>query len=134
MPNLKKFIYTHAVPLSACWALVILALCAIPGRYIPETGWMALLSVDKLAHAALFFVQGILVILSALIRYLPRSVLKASFFLGICYGILLEVMQGAVFSERSMEWQDMVANTAGLLVAALFHKRLAKAERAYLGL
>ncbi len=122
----KKFVLRYPATLSALWTVFILFMCAVPGKYIPQAGWMAVLSIDKLVHATIFFILAILIILAAFSRHLSYRVTMVLLFLAVCYGILLEVLQAALFSERSTEVFDMLANSAGVVAAALFYKRLQK--------
>jgi hypothetical protein len=46
----------------------------------------------------------------------------------VCYGAALEWMQANLFSNRSSDWKDMVANSFGCLVALLLIKKIRKFE------
>lgn len=48
-------------------------------------------------------------------------------FLSIIYGGILEIMQAAVFSSRSSDWRDFIANTAGCFFAWCFYRKIKKA-------
>lgn len=99
------------------WALVILGLCAVPGKDLPQWRWADLLSVDKLVHAGVF---AVLVVLGArglraqhhglAMRSRAMAVLIACCVL---YGGALEVMQGTLMTDRSADVLDFVANSAG---------------------
>jgi VanZ family protein len=41
----------------------------------------------------------------------------------ICYGGMLEVLQATVFSQRSGDWADFIANSLGCLLALWFFRR-----------
>jgi VanZ family protein len=110
--------------LSVTWALVIFILCATPGAYIPNISFLEMLSFDKWVHASMFFILNSLLFLVA-IKY-RKSITTALFYFVICilYGLLLEFMQARIFSDRSADWLDVIANTFGCLVAAIFYKKL----------
>ena len=58
---------------------------------------------------------------------LSRLKKHASWFaLAFCipYGGLLEIMQGTLFEERSMDVYDFIADSFGALLAVLFYKTL----------
>jgi hypothetical protein len=118
------FVFNKAKTLAFAWAIFIFILCATPGEYIPEAWWMQVLSIDKLVHAILFFVLYALLLL-----YLKRDskpvYLKALWFL-LCvfYGMALELMQARLFSNRSSDWYDVLANTAGVVIAFFFTGKL----------
>lgn len=114
--------------LSVTWAILILVLCAMPGRYLPSAGWLELLSADKLVHAAMFCVLGVLLIMACVRRRLTRSLVVIFLLLAVVYGLLLELGQSWIFSGRSMEMLDFVANATGVSIAAAFYKRLAGAD------
>jgi VanZ family protein len=99
-------------------------LCATPGAYIPSGDWLDLLSIDKLIHALMFFVLCILLCITVLKYEKPRYVLVVCFLLSVLYGVSLEIMQGTIFRDRSMDWKDMIANTFGCVMALFFYNRV----------
>jgi VanZ family protein len=110
------------------WGLIILVLCAIPGRDLPHVSLLEIISFDKWVHAGMFYVLTSLMILGftkatapSLIR--PRPVLYA-FILCTVYGGLLEVMQGTLFEDRSADVYDFIANTFGATLATLTFRSL----------
>jgi len=119
-----KRIYTNAGKLTALWFVFIFVLCATPGQYIPSSNWLELLSVDKLIHAFIFFVLSTLSFLTAIKYKQSDIVLTLCVLLCIIYGAALEWMQANYFSNRSADWQDMIANTLGCLLALLTLKKL----------
>jgi hypothetical protein len=46
------------------------------------------------------------------------------FLLSIIYGGALEIMQATLFTQRTADWQDFVANSFGCLMALLFFRKL----------
>lgn len=108
------------------WAVLIFILCMIPGRDLPKISWLDFFGVDKLVHAALFFVLVILIIGGfakqetnrLLIRY-PKMV---PLLIGILYGGSLELLQGALFIERTADVYDFLANTSGSVLGAILFK------------
>ncbi len=118
------FLLKHSKSLAIIWALIILGLCSIPGQFIPSVSLLELLSFDKWVHAGMFFVLCMLILLHLLQgNYSPRTV-YVFLLLCVAYGCLLEVMQGTLFSNRSADWHDMVANTFGCLMALLFYRKI----------
>lgn len=107
------------------WAILIAFLCGIPGRDIPHISFLEIISFDKFVHAAIFFV---LIILS-LRNFSKNNILKKTtkyslLTFGIGYGILLEILQGAIFVERSADVYDVIANSFGCIMATLFFNKL----------
>lgn len=121
---MKSFLFKYSLPFALAWTAVIFALCCTPGRYVPTAHWLDLLSFDKLVHASIFFVLSSLWFL-----YLAKSgpVNTARIVLVVaacmCYGGMLEVLQATVFSQRSGDWADFIANSLGCLLALWFFRR-----------
>jgi VanZ family protein len=122
--DVKKLLLRYPTQASAAWAVVIFILCATPGRYIPSADWLELLSFDKLVHASIFFILGLLLLLSALSRSMSRQASVTLLFAGACYGVLLEVGQARFFSGRTMDVFDAIANTIGIFLSLLLYRRL----------
>jgi len=120
---MKQLLLHRPGTLALAWALFVFALCATPGQYIPQAWWLELLSFDKLVHASLFFILAGLCFLW--LRANNRNGARWQWVL-ICatYGVLLEVMQSAYFTNRSTDWKDAVANTLGCLLALWLFPRI----------
>jgi hypothetical protein len=120
-----NFILKKSLWLSIFWTIVIFILCCTPGRYIPTSNWLELLSFDKLVHASIFFVLCSLwftvIISNQKINY---AYIAYVLIACISYGGLLEIMQATVFSQRSGDWFDFIANSFGCLFALwIFRKK-----------
>ncbi|MCE2772541.1 MAG: GNAT family N-acetyltransferase [Bacteroidetes bacterium] len=102
-------------------------LCAIPGRDLPNISWLALLAFDKWVHAGIFFVL-VLLFLRANVLELKSQIVVARMGLAamIVYGGLLEVMQGALFEERTADVYDFIANSFGAVLGFVLFSRLIK--------
>lgn len=120
---IKTILLKYPYLLSVTWALIILALCSMPGRFIPSTTWLELLSFDKWVHAGIFFVLVSLLGLAVEINHQSKNLFYIYFLLSVMYGGALEIMQATVFSERSADWYDMIANSFGCLVALSLSKK-----------
>lgn len=121
MPN---FILKYSLSLSIIWALIILGLCSMPGQHIPSFNFLELLAFDKWVHAGMFFVLCSLIFFYLLQKNSSKN--KIYMFLGIAilYGGSLEIMQGTLFSHRSADWNDVIANTVGCIFGLIFYKKL----------
>ena len=115
---------------SIVWALFIAILCSIPGTDLPSIGWLELISFDKFVHAFLFFVQFYFT--SKAICNNPYSRTKRhhhhklAFAFCVFYGGILELLQGAIFIERSADIFDFIANTAGATISYFIFKNRIK--------
>lgn len=111
------------------WTLVIFGLCSMPGKAIPKINWLELLSFDKFVHASIFFVEQIF-LMHALISLSENSFFKKNYkwvsvLFCISYGGALELMQYYVFSERSGDILDFIANSTGCVCGLFLFNRLA---------
>ncbi|MBL7890014.1 MAG: VanZ family protein [Bacteroidia bacterium] len=110
------------------WALFILVLCGIPGRDIPHISFLELLSFDKFVHAGVFFVLVLLMIRGSVLQTRFNFLSQYSFLfsgsLCVLYGGILELMQEAVFEERSADLYDFIANSFGVLLGMVFYKNI----------
>jgi VanZ family protein len=96
----------------------------MPGQYIPSVSWLEMLSFDKWVHAGIFLILCILLFVVAIKKQQSFGLVMVYFILAVIYGGLLEIMQAKLFSNRSADWQDFVANSVGCFVALLMFKRL----------
>ena len=105
------------------WALVILILCGIPGKDLPHSDFLDLLNFDKLVHAGIFFVL-VLLLIHGFRKQVTFPMLQKHagifvFVFAVAYGGLMEVMQGALFKDRSPDINDFIANSFGCAVGWL---------------
>jgi hypothetical protein len=115
-----------ALPL--VWALIILALCATPGKDIPHISWLEVLAFDKWVHAGVFFVLSVLIIRAMKFTWIRVAHFTAALTaLSFCipYGGVLEIMQGTMFADRSADLYDFIANSAGALIGVSLYRKLA---------
>ena len=108
------------------WALMILILCGIPGKDVPE---VSIVNFDKFVHASLFFVLLLLTVrgfsLQTDVAILHNSPKITAFILCVIYGGTIELMQGAFFIDRTADINDFVANSFGCLVGTLLYDKIA---------
>ena len=119
-----KLLLKYSLLAAVLWTLIIFILCCTPGQYIPTTNWLELLSFDKFVHASIFFVLTCLWLIS-LLKINKLSNLSIILILLSCvlYGGLLEIMQATVFSNRSGDWLDFIANSFGCLMGFWFFSK-----------
>lgn len=102
------------------WALVILVLCLIPGRSLPQWGWFDLLDLDKSVHAGMFFVLAVLLAQAFRAIGRPKRWVLTAVAIAIAYGIGMEYMQDLEALGRRLDPMDMIANSVGALLAAWY--------------
>jgi VanZ family protein len=116
-----QFFIKKSVWFASVWTLIILILCSTPGRFIPSSNWLDLLSFDKFVHASIFFTLCCLWFLFLI----HKQKVKTGYIVIVLlccesYGGLLEIMQSTIFSERAGDWLDFIANSFGCLMALVF--------------
>lgn len=111
------------------WALLILVLCLMPGRTLPQWDWADLFSLDKPVHAVLFGVLTVL--LGRAFRLMKRTgpLLLWAVLLSVAYGIGTELMQQLQALGRHGDVNDAIANTLGALTGAFYLRRRWNKER-----
>jgi hypothetical protein len=123
---MKLFLIKYAGLLFLIWLLLIFLVCAAPGQYVPSSSWLDLLRFDKWVHAGIFFILSLLAIVFGIKNGLKLYGITILITLCVIYGGLLEIMQALVFSHRSSDWKDFVANTFGCFIAWLFYRKIKK--------
>jgi hypothetical protein len=112
------------------WALIILILCGTPGKDVPHFSFLDLLGFDKFVHATIFFILVIFAIrgfrLQTKNKYLRENAAFLAVGLSIAYGGILEILQGTIFSERSADIFDFIANSFGCFIALLLYPKIGK--------
>lgn len=103
------------------WAILILILCLIPGKDLPQWSWADLLSLDKPAHAVLFGLLAMFIYLGFLRQHglnqgRSRGVALA-LIISTLFGVATEVMQGTLLTDRVADPLDQLANMVGIGLA-----------------
>jgi VanZ family protein len=121
----KRFISKYPKFSAYAWSIIIFILCSTPGNYIPSSNWLDLLSFDKFVHASIFFILATLWFNYFKINTQLHT-LKIILIIFFCclYGGLLEIMQAKLFSNRSGDWLDFIANSIGCLIAPVFYSKI----------
>jgi hypothetical protein len=102
------------------WAAVILWLCLIPGKSLPQWDWVNIFDLDKLVHGGMFFVLSVLLAQAfkgggSIARYILWAVIVSA-----AYGLGTEFLQGLEALGRRRDINDMIANTIGAISAGGF--------------
>ncbi len=106
------------------WAFLILALCTMPVTGITSIKLLNLLSFDKLAHMLLFAMQFWFIAIGQLkqhvFSYKRKRASTLAFIITVAYGGTIELIQGYLLSNRTMDILDMVANIIGAIIGWFF--------------
>ena len=110
------------------WAALIFILCMIPGSDLPKISWLEILGFDKFVHAGLFFVLMIFFVRGFLLQQtfslLKSSPMISSVVICVTYGGALELMQDAIFVERTADIYDFIANSFGSIMGLIFFRKM----------
>jgi len=104
--------------LAIAWALLILFACGAQPGTLAQLKLEDLFGYDKPIHALLFGVQAWLLI-KANLQYTTKNqkiVVVIWCAVSASYGALIELMQKFIFTGRSYDYFDMIANTLGCLI------------------
>jgi VanZ family protein len=112
------------------WALLILILCGMPGKDIPHISFLELLSFDKFVHASIFFVFILLTIRGFVLQTnystLRTSAKPIACAICVAYGGMMEIMQATLFTDRSADVYDFIANSFGCAMGWIFYSWIEK--------
>jgi len=102
------------------WALFILIICSIKLGEVSRSP-LFFAGFDKLVHCGLLFVLTVFIVSGyarmQMPRRLPHNTLLLITVIAIAYGGAIELLQHYFFTWRSGEWDDLFADTIGILMA-----------------
>lgn len=110
---------------AAIWLLIVTGLSVTPGVSLPK---FDLLSADKIGHVAAYgILAGLLLwgFARSTGRRAGRKDILLIFMFSVFYGVLMEFIQGAFIPGRFYDYDDMIANAAGALLAVVSYKLFA---------
>lgn len=106
------------------WAIIVLILSSISGKNFDKLPKIKIPHLDKMVHFTMYFVLAILLFKS--IKQISEQNLFNKypyiFTLIICvlYGGIIEIMQEYIFTGRSMDLYDFIANSIGVALGLIF--------------
>ena len=119
--SFKKFIPGIA------WFFVVLVLICLPGKDIPQVGWLTGINFDKVVHIGVF---GLLAVLFCWPFYRSSFTKKErlQYFIKIAiatsiWGLTTEFIQKFFIPSRSFDLLDWAADSIGALIAFWFCSR-----------
>ena len=98
------------------WLIFIFVLCNLRPSALPSDAWFVFSGIDKVVHASFYIIYSWLFIP---VFMKNRTMNQSVFFTvisGFLYGVFIELMQHFVFTYRSADWRDVVANSIGLSI------------------
>lgn len=111
------------------WFILVLVLLCLPGRDLPESGWLDTIHFDKFVHALLFggIVAGFVwpYRRSALPAPAKQQLLLRLTLATIVWGLATEFIQKFFIPGRAFDLLDWLADSVGaVLIFLLFRKRI----------
>ncbi|HZJ36353.1 MAG TPA: VanZ family protein [Gillisia sp.] len=107
--------------IAVVYTIIISTLSLVPLGKISVGGFNP---TDKMLHGVAYFILTLLWLFYYLMKKSGILNYKWKFFnistLVIVFGMLIEVLQGALTSYRQPDWADILANSLGVLVGFLF--------------
>lgn len=101
------------------WALLILVLCGMPGKDIPQISFLEIINFDKFVHCGLFFILMLLTARGIHLQYtffkLQQHPKIIALLFSVMYGGVIEIMQGTLFEQRHGDWLDFMADSIGAM-------------------
>lgn len=111
--------------LSILYTFLLLLLCLISLNNLPK---VSISYADKIFHLIAYIIFTLLWFFSFFLRFkvkIYRSITISVLFATL-FGIFIEVLQGSLTSTRSFDYYDVLANTTGVIIAAIMLKVLTK--------
>jgi len=112
---------------STLWGLVIFVLSTMS---LKDTGAEKLFDfphMDKLVHFGFYALLAVLMLFDHTKNKAPKfNHFITAFTICLVYGGMIEILQGSVFTDRSTELLDFIANTTGALIGCTFYMLLVK--------
>lgn len=117
---MRKYIFSAA---AIGWTIIITTLSLVSLEGAPKFGFSF---ADKIAHGLVYFGFAIVWFFSfskgITNKFFQKNAIIASAIFAIIYGICVEIMQETLVSNRQGDWQDVVANIIGTILAILLIK------------
>jgi len=100
------------------WSLLTLFVSTLPGKDVPS---FDIVNFDKFAHF-IFYALFYWMVLWGVFRNYNLSSVKVQVIcitFPILYGILMEIIQGTLIDQRVFDFYDALANSFGVVFAAI---------------
>jgi VanZ family protein len=106
----------HNLP-GISWAVLILIVCSMPQGEFPAA--LPFKHFDKTVHFFLYAFLSLFLIVGFKkqfeFRLLRKRAILYSFLFSFSYGLLIEMLQQFIFTTRSFDVMDLVANFSGTI-------------------
>jgi len=110
---IKKNIFSIIV------ALTILYLSLASSKSFNEVPFLNIPYFDKIAHFLMYFGLMLVIAFEHRDEIIGKTKLSLITLIPFAYGVLMEILQLTITADRSGNIYDILANSAGIIVAAL---------------
>ena len=101
------------------WTLLICTSCLLPAKVFSPMTTYNFVGLDKIIHLLLY---GVLVVLWSLSNFINQFQLFRLLLICILFGIGIEWAQSVMKLGRTLAYDDMIANTVGVLLGGISYK------------
>lgn len=120
----RKVYFKYSI--SVIWTLTIVTVCMVSASMVQIPGIDKIGGLDKLGHFGLYLIAALLW-MNALQHTVAYGYAQMISFFGlVMVGVLVELMQANLTTDRHFEYYDILANVIGTLVGTSIHPSLAK--------
>ncbi|HMS97212.1 MAG: VanZ family protein [Saprospiraceae bacterium] len=99
------------------WTAVIVLLSALSGNTVKKIMVVNFFGIDKLGHLIMYGTLTWLWILALMHNTSKKRSMCFAFAISTFVGFLMEIGQKFIFTGRSFEYDDMIANTVGSILS-----------------
>src|SRR4051812_33668667 len=107
------------------WALFIFILCTLPGKNIPHLKFLDWLKPDKIVHFVLWGALSFLLVRGFSQQhtfvYVSEHAKMYAIIFSCLYGVVIELLQTYIFTYRSGEVYDAIADAVGAFIGVWFY-------------
>ena len=115
------------------WFFIVGFLTLMPGKDVPDVGWLNIPNLDKLVHIILFGGLTLFFCLpyfkTGLSFQKKRHIFIRISLSMILWGLMIEVIQEFFVPGRGFEWLDLLADSFGAMVAYWISITLVKSPK-----
>lgn len=105
------------------WIIIIFILSSISGNDIPKIPDFKIPHLDKIVHFTMYFTLQFLILTEYYKNYNNKysftKILIITTSISIMYGLVMEYLQGYLFTSRTASFYDFIANSAGAIIGTI---------------
>lgn len=110
--------------IASVWGIIILVLSTISGKELNKLPRIPIPHFDKIVHFGLYFILSLLLasgFKQMKNEFISKKYIYLSSIISILYGLLMELIQKFLCTDRSIDIYDLVANFSGILIGLILY-------------